>query len=166
MKDQNLRGTVIQISRSAGGIPKAPVQEAWISAAGVDGDSWAHPRVHGGTQQAILLITLESIQELKSLGFPVYPGAMGENITVDGLDRRWLRRGQIFRAGAVTLALTKLRQPCRTLERLGAGISKAVFDSSAKRSDPSSPVWARGGFYARVQQPGMLRTGDTITLEA
>jgi MOSC domain-containing protein YiiM len=39
-----------------------------------------------------------------------------------------------------------------------------MFDDKCKAGDATSPLWAVGGFYAAVVQPGLIRTGDTIAL--
>ena len=49
--------------------------------------------------QALLLITSEGIDELIEQGYPVFAGAMGENLTTLGLDRRQMRIGQRYRVG-------------------------------------------------------------------
>jgi len=157
-------GSIVQINVSPGGIPKRPIAEAIVTAAGIQGDGWAHPQIHGGPNQALLLIGSEAIPELVAQGFPLFPGALGENLTTVGLDRRLLRAGQRYRAGEVMLELTKLRAPCDTLSVYGPGIQRAVYDAQASAGDASSPRWALGGFYARVLQAGTLRPHDIIAL--
>ena len=61
---------------------------------GIEGDAWRYP-FHGGPRKAVLLITAEGIAEVTAMGFPLYPGALGENVTSRGIDRRALRLGQI-----------------------------------------------------------------------
>ena len=114
-----MTGTILQINVSPGGIPKRPIVEATVTAEGIHGDSWAHPNIHGGPNKALLLITSEGIDELVAQGFPLFPGALGENLTTTGLDRRQMRAGQRYRAGEVFLELTKLRAPCETLDVYG-----------------------------------------------
>jgi len=157
-------GYIVQINISPGGIPKRPVSEATITFEGIRGDAWAHPDIHGGPNQALLVITEEGIAELASQGFPVYAGALGENLTTAGLDRRQMRPGQRYRAGEVVLELTKPRAPCATLSVYGPGIQHAVYDAQVKAGDPTSPRWGLGGFYARVIHPGVIRAQDIITL--
>lgn len=131
----------------------------------MSGDFHAHPAIHGGPEKAVLLIALETIEELVSKGYPVYPGAMGENLTVRGLDFRQLRPGQRLRAGEAEIELTTIRRPCSGLDVYGAGLRKEIFDAAVKAGDPSSPRWSKSGFYARVLRPGVLRPGDIISLE-
>jgi len=159
-----MTGRVLQINISPGGIPKRPIAEAMVTAAGIRGDAWAHPQIHGGAKQALLLITSEGVEELAAQGFPVSSGALGENLTTSGLDRRQMRVGQRYRAGEVFLELTKLRAPCATLDVFGPGIQRAVYDARVKAGDPSTPCWGLGGFYAQVIQPGVIRPHDIITL--
>ncbi len=161
-----MHGTVVQVNRSRGGVPKLPVvDDVFVSERGVDGDDWTHKKYHGGPKQALLLIAQETFDELRPLGYELFSGALGENLTVRGLDRREWRAGQRFRAGGVLLELTKLRVPCSALDPYGKGIQATLYDKLCKAGDPSSPVWARGGFYASVLQPGTVRAGDIISLE-
>ncbi|HTS48001.1 MAG TPA: MOSC domain-containing protein [Bryobacteraceae bacterium] len=156
--------SILQINISPGGIPKRPIAEAIVTAECIRGDAWAHPQFHGGPNQALLLITSEGIAELVAQGFPLYYGALGENLTTSGLDRRQMRLGQRYRAGEVLLELTKLRVPCSTLDQYGPGIKEAIYDLQVKAGDPASPCWGLSGFYARVIRPGVIRPHDIITL--
>jgi MOSC domain-containing protein YiiM len=161
-----MTGAVLQVSVSAGGVPNHAIDCAAITVSGLAGDGWRHPQFHGVPKRAILLITAESLDEVKAMGFPVYPGALGENVTTRGLDRRALRIGQRFRCGTATIQLTELRLPCGTLSVYGRGIQAATCDARAAKGDPSSEVWGLCGFYASVAQPGILRPGDSITFTA
>ncbi len=133
---------------------------------GVEGDAHAHPEIHGGPRQAVLLITAEAIAELAARGFPVYYGALGENLTTQGIDRRLLRAGQRYRAGGAVIELTKVRGPCATLDIYGPEIKSAIYDAQVKSGDFASPRLALSGFYASVVQPGLVRANDIITLES
>jgi len=94
-----MQGSVQQINVSKGGVPKFPVPDGAVTPMGIEGDFHAHPEIHGGPRQAVLLITSEGIEELTHAGFPVYAGALGENITTSGLDRRAWRLGQRWSIG-------------------------------------------------------------------
>ena len=146
-----MKGTILQVSISAGGIPKNAIPEATLAANGIVGDAWRYP-FHGGPKRAILLITAEGIETLIGQGFPVYRGALGENLTTFGLDRFLLRLGQRFRAGQAIIQLTQVRVPCGTLSVYGAGIQAAMYDAGLS------------GFYACVVEPGIVRPGDPIEL--
>jgi len=152
---------------SRGGIPKYAALEGNLTPTGFAGDMCAHPQFHGGPKQAVLIITLEAINELRGAGFNVFPGALGENLTTNGIDRRQMRIGQRYRIGAAIVELTKIRVPCATLDVYntdGLIIQQAVYDKRVKAGDPSSPVWGMGGIYASVVQTGTIRTDDIIVL--
>lgn len=157
-------GRVLQVSISRGGVPKRAIPQGDIGPLGIAGDSFNHPQIHGGPQQAVLLISSEAIDELTALGYPVYPGALGENITTVGVDRAQWRAGQRWRVGLAIVELTKVRAPCDTLSVYGPGIQSALYDAQVKAGDPSSPRWAMGGYYASVVRPGLVRPGDPIVL--
>jgi MOSC domain-containing protein YiiM len=157
-------GSVIQINISKGGVPKLPLTEAVVTRLGVEGDGHAHPEIHGGPKQALLWICEEAIEELKTLGYLLYAGALGENLTTRGVDRRGLRIGQRWRAGEVVIELTKVREPCRQIQVYGPEIGKAVYDRSVQSGDWMSPRWGLSGFYAAVIQPGPIHPGDALAL--
>jgi MOSC domain-containing protein YiiM len=156
-------GTILQVSISRGGVPKRAIAEGEIGPLGLAGDSHNHPEIHGGPQQAILLISSEAIAELTGQGYPLYPGALGENITTAGLDRRQWRAGQRWRIGQAIVDFTEVRAPCSQLTEYGP-ILQAIYDAQVRAGDPSSPRWAMSGFYARIVQPGLVRPGDPISL--
>jgi MOSC domain-containing protein YiiM len=158
-----MTGSIIQVSISPGGVPNHAIAEGTLTKNGILGDAWRYP-FHGGPQRAILLITGEGVDELAAQGFPVYYGALGENLTTRGLDRRSLRIGQQFRTGQAIIELTQVRLPCDTLSVYGTGIQAAMFNAAAQAGDAASLVWGLSGFYASVVEPGILRTGDLIAL--
>jgi MOSC domain-containing protein YiiM len=138
--------------------------EAEVTPLGIAGDVQAHPEFHGGSEQAVLVITAEGIDELKAQGFPLFYGALGENLTTRGIDRRELRIGQRYRVGDVVIELTKLREPCNQLSVYGPGIQQALYDRQIQAGDAASPRWGLGGFYARVIRTGAIRVGAPIQL--
>ena len=155
--------SVLQINVSPGGVPKRPIPAGVVTPLGITGDGHAHPQVHGGPRKAILIITSEGIDELKEQGFPLYYGALGENLTTRGLNRRGVRVGQHYRIGEILIEITKVRAPCETLN-LYPGIQKAIYDPEVKSGNPGSPLWGLSGFYAAVLQAGAIRPGDPIRL--
>ena len=157
-------GIVLQVNTSRGGVPKRAIDEATITVDGLVGDAWNHPNIHGGRRQAALLITVEGIEELAAVGFPLSAGALGENITSRSLDRRTMRLGQRYRVGSALLEITRVRVPCATLNVYGTGIQAAMYDARVQAGDTGSPRWGLSGFYASVVEPGTARPGDRIDL--
>lgn len=166
-----MSGKILQVNISRGGVPKRSIFRGNLTRSGFDGDSFAHPKIHGGPSQAALLIANETIQHLIALGFPVYPGALGENLTTTGLDPQQWRAGQQFHVGAARIELTKPRAPCRTLDiyqsaRTGNLIQKEIYSAAVKKGDTSAVYWGSSGFYARVLEEGEISSGDIIVLES
>lgn len=159
-----MTGHIVQINISRGGIPKLPIPEGRVTALGIAGDLCAHPRFHGGPMQALLLICSEVIDELIAKGYPLYYGALGENLTTRGIDHRQMRIGQRYRIGEAFIELTKIRVPCSTLDVYGPAIKQEIYDQRVKAGDPESPRWAMSGFYASVIRTGTVRQEDIITL--
>ncbi len=135
---------ILQISVSAGGVPKTPVARAEVGPLGIVGDGHRF-RLHGGRDKALLILASEAIDLLRAEGWPVFYGALGENLTTEGLDYRNWRTGQRFRIGEVLVELTTPREPCRTLNPYGRGIQRRL------REKPGE-----GGFYAAVLVGGIL----------
>lgn len=156
--------SIQQINISRGGVPKYAVAEASVHRLGIEGDIHAHPDIHGGPLQALLLIDAATIEEIAALGYPITAGSLGENITTLGMDRRRVRMGQQYRIGGIIVEITKPRGPCTQLNFYGAGIQQAIFDPRVKARDHSSPRWGMSGFYAAVVQGGLIRPGDPIAL--
>jgi MOSC domain-containing protein YiiM len=158
-----MTGTVVQVNVSRGGVPKSALPIAEFTAKGIDGDAWRYP-FHGGRRKAILLITSEGIEELIARGFPLFAGALGENLTTRGIDRRALRLRQRLQIGNAAIELTQIRTPCATLDVYGSGLQAEMYDVRVQRGDSSSERWGLSGFYASVIQAGTVHPGDPIAL--
>ncbi|MDP9114217.1 MAG: MOSC domain-containing protein [Acidobacteriota bacterium] len=160
-----MTGSIVQISVSDGGVPKHAIPVGILTPLGLETDQQAHPAIHGGPQQALLLITAEGIAELALQGFPLTHGSLGENLTTSGIARREWRIGQRWEVGPeVLIEITKRRAPCQTLNVYGPGIQAAIYDGLAAAGNPSSPKWGLSGFYASVIRPGIIHPGDEIAL--
>jgi len=159
-----MAASILQVNISGGGVPKRAVPHAAVTPLGIDGDLHAHPEVHGGPGKALLLITSEGTAELTALGYPLFHGALGENLTTQGLDRHSLRIGQRYRIGETVIEITRVRTPCKTIKVYGADIGKAVYDNAVRDGNAASTRWGLSGFYASVITPGTVRAGDPIEL--
>jgi len=161
-----MEGTIVQVNISPGGLPKREIAEGLITPLGLEGDRHAHPQIHGGPRKAILLIAAEVVDDLSDRGFPLFYGAMGENLTTRGIDVRDLRIGDRLRAGGATLEITQPRGPCTALDIYGTSLKGEIYDKQVKALDHTSPHWGMSGFYASVVQPGPVGPGDIIALVA
>jgi len=145
---------LFQINTSPGGVPKLPKQRAFISPLEVEGDAhnWSG---HGGPNAAVCLFSLERIVALQQQGHPIFPGALGENFTITGLDWDLLLPGVKLQVGAeVLLEIVSYAAPCEK-------ISNFLNDISVV-SQKTNPGWARP--YCKVLRTGTVNIGDEITL--
>jgi MOSC domain-containing protein YiiM len=161
-------GTLLQINRSRGGIPKYPVAgPVTLDSAGIEGDWQLNRSLHGGPDRAVLMISANVVADLARQGFPVIPGSLGENLTVEGLDPHLWRSGQRYRIGdSALIELTNLRKPCAALDQYGPLIKRELYDAACKAGDVLSGHWAHGGFYGRVVRAGLISSGAPVVLES
>jgi MOSC domain-containing protein YiiM len=148
--------TLVSINVSRGGVPKQSVFEAFVAADGVEGDRQRDRRLHGGSDRAVLLYSLEVIQALQREGHSIAVGAAGENFTVGGIDWPDLRPGQEVEVGSVRLQITKYAAPCANIAHL------FINHDYTRISQKRYPGWSR--LCARVIVEGIVRMGDPIKL--
>jgi MOSC domain-containing protein YiiM len=160
-----VRGTILQVNVSGGGLPKRAIPSGVLTELGIEGDGHAHPAIHGGPQQAVLVIAAEVVDELIGRGYPLFYGALGENLTIRGIPIRDLRIGDRLLAGAARLEIAKPRGPCSALDVYGESLKREIYDLHVMNCDPSSPRWGMSGLYARVLAPGPVAPGDIIVVE-
>ena len=139
---------IVSVNISTGGIPKRPIEVGRVTMAGIDGDAHDHEK-HNTPIQAVCLIDIEDLDDLRSEGFEVDPGVMGENLTVHGLSVDELAPGDRLRfSGGVELEYTKPRKPCFVLDAISPQLKQVVV--------------GRCGGYAKVITDGEVRPGETI----
>jgi MOSC domain-containing protein YiiM len=146
-------GRIAWLNVSPGGVPKLPIYSAALGELGLAGDAHRH-RLHGGPTAALCLYSLELIQALQAEGHPIYPGAIGENVTVSGIDWSSVRPGDRLRLGSALVEVTRFTTPCQNIAGAFAGgdISRVL----ATRHPGDSRV------YAAVVETGELRVGDPV----
>jgi len=152
-----VNGRIVQISVSPGGVPKEPVASAEVTAAGVEGDGHRDLEHHGGPERAVCLFSLEQIRALQAEGHRVVPGALGENVTLEGIEWTRVTPGSRLQLGErLLLEITRYTSPCINI--------KPVFSHGdyARVSEKRHPGWSR--VYARVLVPGRIRAGDAARL--
>lgn len=142
---------------------------------GLVGDEQADLSVHGGLSKAVYMYPEEHYpfwntvrrQSLSPNGPvvqqglipyadipPLAPGALGENLTVRGLDEKQVYIGDVLAIGSAEFYVTEPRQPC--------------FKFNAKMGFAhASKMMAQSGFcgwYLQVRTPGDIAAGDEIVL--
>ena len=161
-----MEGAIVQVSISLGGLPKRAISGGLITPLGIEGDFHAHPAIHGGPRKAILMIASEVIEDFIARGYPLFHGALGENLTTRGIAIRDIRIGDRLRAGGATIEITEPRGPCTALDVYGESLKEEISDDRVRALDHTSPRWGMSGFYASVVAPGPVRPNDIISVVA
>lgn len=141
-----------------------------IQGIGVAGDAHAGETVkhksrilkHGNKPnlRQVHLIHKELLAELKTLGFDIDPGQMGENITTEGIDLLALHENTILKLGSsAEIRITGLRNPCNQLNGIQSGLMKAVLGK-----DENGQLIRKAGVMAVVLKNGTVNCGDTIQI--
>jgi MOSC domain-containing protein YiiM len=151
---KTLSGYVFQINVSRGGVPKAGRAQSEITALGLSEDRQRDSDHHGGEDRAVCLYSLECIIELQKQGHSVFPGALGENLTLTGLDWTAIKPGMRLRIGELLLETTRYTDPCSNLKPF------FLNGDYSRVSQKANPGWSR--LYARVLQPGRIQVGDAV----
>jgi MOSC domain-containing protein YiiM len=152
-----MQALIFQLNRSPGGLPKLAVREAVVTELGLVGDDHNFPDIHGGPERALCLFSLDRILELQGEGHSIFPGAVGENVTISGLDWNRMTPGQrLALGGEVLIEITAFTSPCNS-------ITDSFADGKYQRiSQKVHPGYSR--VYARVLEPGHLTVGQTVRL--
>ncbi len=148
-------GTVVQLNRSDGGVPKTSVDEVEVGWRGVVGDRQRTRVHHGRPWQALCLWSAELIEAFAAEGHPIGFGSAGENITVAGLDWADVRPGVRLRIGTVLCEVSAWALPCKHNARW-------FLDGDVRRMHHERGPVSRA--YATVLEPGTVRTGDAVLL--
>ena len=111
-----------------------------IESQGFEGCAHANP-----PRREVLLV---SKRHLDALG--VEPGAIRENVTVEGADVQSWSVGQRVQVGGALLEITMVCDPCHRMDELRAGL-RALLDD-------------KRGMLAHVVEGGEVALGDEIAL--
>jgi MOSC domain-containing protein YiiM/GNAT superfamily N-acetyltransferase len=148
-------GRVFQVNVSPGGVPKLPVERAWVGELGLDGDRHRHDTVHGGPHRAVALLGIEAIERVQADGHPIEPGSVGENLTTTGIELAALAPGTRLAIGdQLVLEISAPANPCDVI----AGSFRN--GKSGRISILTHPADSR--MYARTVIEGEVRVGDSI----
>lgn len=150
------QGSVVQLSTSDGGVPKAAVATVEVGPRGFVGDRQGDRKHHGRPFQAVCLWSSEVIDALAAEGHPIGPGLAGENLTVSGIDWTTIRPGVRMLVGDVTLEVSGFAEPCRKNDQW-------FTDRSDRIDHRLHPGWSRA--YAWVVEPGTIAVGDDVIVE-
>lgn len=168
-----MNGTVAAVSRSTTHSFSKPNQPTiqLIAGLGVADDAHAGVTVQHLSRVArdpsqpnlrqVHLIHAELHDELKSAGFQVEAGNMGENITTRGVDLLGLPTGTRLHIGAsAVVEVTGLRNPCAQLDHFQPGLMAAVLDRDAEGN-----LIRKSGVMGIVLCDGVVQPADPIRVE-
>ena len=131
------------------------MRAAEINRLGITVDQHNDTVHHGGVNGALCLYSLERILALQAEGHPIFPGSIGENITISGLDWGQVLPGTRWRLGhSVLIEISDYATPC---SKIRESFANEEFNRVHNRKHPG---WARA--YARVLAPGTITIGDEV----
>jgi MOSC domain-containing protein YiiM len=150
-------GRIFQINISDGGVPKKSIDTCTLTNDGIVGDRQNNKKVHGGPDRALCLYSLEVLLQLENEGHPIFPGALGENLLITGIDWDLAVPGTRIRIGDnVLVEVTSYTSPCKA-------IGKYFVDETYDRiSANTHKGWSR--VYAKVLQAGEIKIGDVVQI--
>lgn len=150
-------GWIAQLSVSNGGVPKRAVPTAHVTTLGLAGDAHRNLEHHGGPERAVCLFAIEAIRALQAEGHPVVPGALGENVTLEGIDWAAVQPGARLKLGDdVVLEITRFTTPCFNI---APAFRNRDYSLVSQKRHPG-----RSRVYARVLMTGTLREGDPVRI--
>ena len=141
------------------GLPKKPVTSALVTRTGVEGDFnvYRHKEREDDPDQALLIMPVETIEELNEEGWQVKPGDLGENFTTSGLPYTAFSVGKMFAAGEIRFQISRACEPCTNLYSL-------PFVGESKGPDFLKVMLGRRGWYAKVILEGRVKAGDHLAV--
>ena len=130
--------------------------EAKVTKLSIIGDSVADTIHHGGVDKAIFANSFKNYKRWQEflnkdeLSF----GALGENLTFEGIDEEDVCIGDDHKIGSVTLEVSQPRQPCWKISRMW------------EQKDFMQEIYTSGrtGWYYRVLQEGSFKANDMVEL--
>ena len=156
------RGQIASINVShPGGVPKRPIDRTVITTRGLVGDGQRTKEpVHGGPEKAVCLFGVEQIRRVNADGHHLYPGAIGENLTVSGLDLGGLASGDRLRIGdPASGPIIQLSDPAAPCKNIAGSFEDWRIARVSHKVRPEDSRW-----YARVLREGPVVSGDPIEL--
>ena len=149
---------VKSLTKGERGLPKKPVDSAFVSFRGVQGDFnvYRHEERKYDPDSALLIMPIETIQELNSEGWPIKPGDLGENLTTSGLSYDSFEIGKVFSVGEASFQISRACDPCDNLFLL-------PYVGRSKGPEFLKTMLGRRGWYARILKEGRVKAQDQIT---
>ncbi|MGE5843253.1 MAG: MOSC domain-containing protein, partial [Syntrophaceae bacterium] len=104
-----------------------------------------------GIKRQVSLLSVDSIEKMRSMGLSVGPGDFAENLTVEGMELHTLLPGTRIAVGSeVILEISQIGKACHA----GCAIFKEV----------GKCIMPKEGVFATVVKGGEVRTGDAVDI--
>lgn len=142
-----MKGKIVAVCISdTKGLRKTPCPSGvFLANYGMAGDAHAER----GIKRQVSLLSVDSIEKMKSMGLSVGPGDFAENLTVEGLELYTLLPGTRLAVGEeMILEISQIGKACHT----GCAIFKEV----------GKCIMPKEGVFAKVVKGGEVRTGDEV----
>ena len=142
-----MKGKIVAVCISdTKGVRKTPCPSAmFLENYGMENDAHAEC----GIKRQVSLLSVGSIEKMKSMGLNVGPGDFAENLTVEGIELYTLLPGTQLAVGSmVILEISQIGKACHT----GCAIFKEV----------GKCIMPKEGVFAKVVKGGQIRTGDEV----
>lgn len=129
------------------GVPKTTIDKGYFDIdCGLKGDAHA-----GAWHRQVSLLGMESVDKMKQKGLTdLETGSFAENITTEGVILFALPIGTKLRIGETLMEVTQIGKECH----MGCAIRQKTGDC----------VMPREGIFAKVLNPGWVKTGDEIEI--
>ena len=152
-----MQGSIVGLYAALeGGVPKASVQTLHIVESGCIGDKQNDTKHHGGPNRAVCLFSEEVLQTLQQEGHSIFPGSVGENILINGIQWANISIGSQLHFDQVVLEITSDAPPCRPIKE---SFLNGTFKRISAKIEPESSRW-----YAKVIQAGVVAVGESVAL--
>ena len=152
-----MEGIIFQINvkpqtKNGHGLKKQCVDSVQVNYRGLVGDynHYREEELNGSPDQAVLVLPLETIQELNLEGWPVLPGDLGENFTTEGVLYHDFTIGNKYRIGGAIIEILAPCPPCTYLYSL-------PYVGNAKGPQFLKACLNRRGWFAKVVTAGRVK---------
>lgn len=148
MKENSMTGTIIAVSISKNkGEKKKNVDVGKLKLNfGLEGDAHA-----GSWHRQVSLLSLESIEKMKSKGADVYPGDFAENITTEGILLNELPIGSKLKLGKKAIVeVTQIGKKCHQRCDIYYSVGNCVMPKE--------------GIFVKVLEEGDIHPKDVIVI--
>ena len=173
MPDPHPTGRVVVVSRS----PRHRFSKdavdvvTLVEGHGVEGDAHAGTTVQHRSRKRwrpdlpnlrqAHLLHVELLEDLRTRGYDVEPGQIGENVLTRGVDLLALPTGARLRLGGeAVVQVTGLRNPCVQLDRFADGLMEATL-----RREDDGTLTRLAGVMSVVLVGGEVGAGDAVVVE-